>query len=129
MSEKNQNIKKTAKPSEKPIVKRAGKPTKTITSLNKAKEEEMKAHNKLSYKEQGKYNDKKYDQEQKQLKKVVRNKGYSYKKITKYINNIVGTTNPHIKVINNLKYNGKDIISIRINKNLSLDYIKYITDE
>lgn len=127
MSEKNKNIKNT----EKPIVKKAGKPTKSTSTykINYAKEAEMKAYNKMSYKEQGEHNDRKYDEEQKILKKTIRSKGYSFRKITKYIMKVVGNENPQIKRIKNTKYNGQDVISIRVNKGRSLDWIKYITEE
>ena len=54
---------------------------------------------------------------EKAIKHVVREKGYKYKKITKYIDSIFGNDDPDIKYIKNLRYNGKDLISIRINDN------------
>jgi hypothetical protein len=85
-------------------------PTKTVIKPKAPKP-------KLSLNEQLEADLKEMEAHEKAIKQVVREKGYKYKKITKYINSIFGNDDPNIKYIKNLKYNGKDLISIRINDN------------
>jgi hypothetical protein len=67
---------------------------------------------------------KKYELNEKNLKNVMRNAGYKSKKINKYINKIVGVYDPEIRYIKNLKYNGKDIIAIKIVKKMKIKKIQ-----
>ena len=73
-------------------------------------------------------------QHEKLIKTSVRNKGYSSTKISKYLDKQLGDKDPTIRYIKNLKYEGKDLISIRINrdvyehKNYTIKSIKKITN-
>ena len=83
-------------------------PTKTVMKPKAPKK-------KLSVNEQLEADLKEMKDNEKAVKTVVKDKGYSYKKITKYINKVLPDDEPIIKHIKNLRYSGKDLISIRIN--------------
>ena len=90
------------------------RPTVSIYKTNKAKHT---AYNKLD--ESGKLE---YDLEEgavqrKELRHAIRNKGYKAKKLNSIFEKVIGKYEPKIKFIKNLKFKGKDIISIRIDEN------------
>lgn len=107
---------------------RPAKPTATII---KAKPTQPK----LSFEEQAKKDLEEMDKQERALKDVIRNKGYKYKSIDKVINKVVGKYEPQIVHIPNMRYSGRDLISVRINENLyanrtfSINAIKKISDK
>ena len=111
------------------------KPTKSISKGIKQKKE-REAYNKLTDNEKLEYDLKKDEENEVNLKGVIRGKGYKYKKLSNYINEIVGKYNPKIVRIKNLKDGNKDLISIRIdenkfekeNKSFTVKKIKQISD-
>ena len=90
-------------------------PTKSIPEFKLNNQEKLK-YNKMSVEEQLEYDLKKEEGNNKNLKTVVRNKGYKFKKINSIIMDVVGKYNPKITHIKNLVIAGKDLISIRINE-------------
>ena len=89
-----------------------GIPKKSISKVNKIKPN----HKTLDIQEQLEKELKHQKENKVNLKSVIRNKGYKYKKMNKYIEGILGKYEPKIQFIKNLVYNGKDIISIRLNE-------------
>ncbi len=133
MSEKNKIIKSAGKPSEiSKIIKKAGKPTKTTKKpkkMSEAEKIELERYKAMTYKEKIAYNDKIFDDNIKKTKKLIRSKGYNSKKVMKYIKDIVGDEYPEIKPIKNLRMGGSEIISLRFYQKVSLEYVKFLTDE
>ena len=98
------------------------RPTVSIYKTNKAKHT---AYNKLD--ESGKLE---YDLEEgavqrKELRHAIRNKGYKAKKLNSIFEKVIGKYEPKIKFIKNLKFKGKDIISMA---NLCVLWIMLIWD-
>lgn len=79
--------------------------------------------------------EKEYNRNEKNLKSIIRGKGYKYKKVSKCINETLGKYEPSIKYIKNLVYSGKDIISLRLRENkyehryFTLKTVKRLSDE
>jgi hypothetical protein len=91
-------------------------PTKSVSS-GKQYEHAKVNYDKLNDMEKMEYDLKQLEQEEYDLKHTIRDKGYKSKSINRYIEKIVGSYNPKIKVIKNLVYGGRNVISIRINEN------------
>lgn len=94
-----------------------------------------KAYNKLSANEKLEYDLAEMKKDEKNVKNTFRAKGYSSKKLNKYIEKKLGAYDPSIKKINNLVYAGKDIIRIKFDedkyekRHFSLNKIQKISDE
>lgn len=95
---------------------KASKPT-ISESANSSHKQKQINYNKMTTKEQMEYDLKQIKRNERNLKNAIRAKGYSFKTINKYITKILGRYDPNVVHIKNLVYNGKDIISIRINAN------------
>ena len=89
-------------------------PTATKLKPNKSK---YSAYNKLSTTDKLKFDIQELDTKEKDLRHAIRDKGYKAKRINSIFDSVVGKYNPEIKFIKNLKFKGKDIISIRIDEN------------
>jgi len=87
-------------------------PTKTII---KAKPPQPQQN--LTTKQQLEADLKELESREKAVKKVIRGKGYSYKKIMKNVNKVLGKEEPIIEYVKNLRYGGKEFIRFRINEN------------
>ena len=97
------------------VDKHKGKqPKTTIVKRNKSKYE---AYNKLSVKDKLEYDIKDLNTKEKELRHAIRDKGYKAKNLNNIFDKVVGKYNPTIQFIKNLKFKGKDIISIRIDEN------------
>jgi hypothetical protein len=91
-------------------------PTKSVSTNLKYIDKKIN-YNKLTVNEKLEYDLKHAKHVDKQLKQTMKSKGYNSKKLTKYINKIVGRYEPQIKYIKNLvSHSGKDLLSIRINE-------------
>ena len=114
-----------------PIIKREGKPTKSIQQ----KPKNIKVNKATTIKDDLEADLREMDEHEKLIKTSVRSKGYTATKINKYLEKQLGDKDPTIRYIKNLKYAGKDLISIRINrdvyehKNYTIKNIKKITND
>jgi hypothetical protein len=109
-------------------------PSKSL-STHKGYIKRKENYNKLSAIEKLEYDLKKMEQDEKNIKIIVRSKGYSSRKINKLLDNNLSKYHPEINYIKNTKYLGKDLISIRINENrfenlfFSVNTIQKISDK
>jgi hypothetical protein len=108
-------------------------PSKSV-STTKGYIKRKEDYNKLSAKEKLEYDLQKLEQDERDIKRVARSKGYSSRKINKLFDKYLSKYNPEISYIKNTKYLGRDLISIRINENkferlsYSVDKIQQISD-
>ncbi len=93
------------------------KPTVSISKSNKSYINKLN-YNKLNDNEKLEHDLAKDKENTKNLKSVIRNSGYSYKKLNKYIEKEVGKYDPNITHIKNLVSKGKNLISIRFNEDI-----------
>jgi len=111
------------------ISKSKGKKHLTTNEVNR------KAYNKLSTKDKLEYDLAQMNKDEKNIKDTFRARGYSSKKLNKYIEKKLGVYEPSIKKIDNLVYAGKDIIRIKFDENkfekrhFSLSKVQKISDE
>lgn len=109
-------------------------PSKSV-STTKGYIKRKEDYNKLSVKEKLEYDIKKLEQDEKDIKTIVRSKGYSSRKMNKLFDEMLSKYNPEITYIKNTKYLGKDLISIRINEDkfeklfYSVETIQKISDK
>lgn len=112
---------------------RGNEPTKS-SSIGKAHIAKKITYNKMTELEKMEFDLKKEEQNETKLKEIIKNKGYSTKKITGYIKKMIGKYDPNIVYIENLVFKGKDLISVRINENIyehntySINKIKKISN-
>ena len=65
---------------------------------------------------------------EREINRVLKNKGYSSKNFLKYVKEKLGKYNPQVSFIKNARYAGKDLISIRFNED-KFEKIKFTVDK
>jgi predicted double-glycine peptidase len=94
------------------------KSTRKIEAESKTKAE----YKKLTEAQKMDYELEQLEKTEANFKNVAKSKGYSYKSLTKAMNKQLDKYEPSISILENTKYKGQDILSIRINEN------KYLKD-
>ena len=89
-------------------------PQKSVSTF---KQKTNSAYEKMTTTEKLEYDLAQQEKREKELKVIMNSRGYNSKKLNKYIESIVGKYDPTIQYIQNTRYSGKDLISIRISEN------------
>lgn len=90
-------------------------PTPSIQKYTKYSQKNKK-YLKLTPEEKLEMDYKTMKKNEKHIKSTIRNKGYSFTTLKKYIDEVVEKYNPELKHIKNLMYHKRDIISIRFDE-------------